>query len=941
MPPSYLSPSRPSHPKVTLTHDAASNAVLDLTIKYFDTLPPCASISILKSGFLFAASEFGNHGFYQIQAMGDGDAVEVSASACQPTEEGGFAPVFFDPRPLENLALVDETSSLSPIIDLRVENATGEESPQIYALCGRGARSSLRVLRPGIAINEMISVDLPERPQAIFTLRRSVRDTTDSLMIVSYANSTIVLAVQEGNVTQVMDSAGLLSDQATLRVQLMNDDSIVQVTPKNVRHVLRDKRTVDWDAPARKPVDKASSNDTQLVIALRGGELLYFELDKMTQKLRLVTQKDMNTDVASLDVAPVPLGRTRAPFLAVGAHDSTVKIYSLEHETCLQICGMQHTEAAYPHSLLFMDSEATSMPGLDQAAASASASGAGPLFLQMGLSNGVLMRVQVDRVSGQLSDSRWRFLGLTPPKLVPVIVKGRRAMVALSKRPWLGYVDMGRYLLSPLSYDALDFVAPFSSEEIPEGFVAVGGPKAGTSQAGMRGTLRFISAERLGEAFSQASTALRYTPRKMAVVPEWRRVVVCESDHQTLSLARRARLAAEAEGLLQDGVEPPSVPGPELDPEAAAREAQFGAPKGEPGTWASCVRLVDPVSLGTLDVLELDEDEAALSMCTVSFGEGVGRELGRVVAVGTAKKLQLAPRKSEGGAIRIYRLSGDGGKLELVHKTDIEGVPGALSEFHGRLMAGVDNVLRLYDCGRKKVLRKCEYRKLPNPIVSLQSQGKRVYVGDVQESVFFLKYRPKENDFYMFADDASPRFVTSTCLLDYDTIATADKFGNVAVLRLPSDASTRVENDPSGGKALVKSEGAGAAFKLQSECNFHVGEVVTALQRATLQPGGTEVLLYSTIGGSLGALYPIGFKEDVDFFQHFEMHMRQEAPPLLGRDHMSYRSYYFPVRSVIDGDLCEQYPALRREVQEGIADGLDKTPGEVLKKLEEIRSKTY
>lgn len=37
---------------------------------------------------------------------------------------------------------------------------------------------------------------------------------------------------------------------------------------------------------------------------------------------------------------------------------------------------------------------------------------------------------------------------------------------------------------------------------------------------------------------------------------------------------------------------------------------------------------------------------------------------------------------------------------------------------------------------------------------------------------------------------------------------------------------------------------------------FHVGEVVTSLQRTTLVPGGAEVLLYSTINGSIGALLP-------------------------------------------------------------------------------------
>lgn len=35
----------------------------------------------------------------------------------------------------------------------------------------------------------------------------------------------------------------------------------------------------------------------------------------------------------------------------------------------------------------------------------------------------------------------------------------------------------------------------------------------------------------------------------------------------------------------QDG-----IAGPEGEEEAAAREEQWGAPKGEPGQWASCVR---------------------------------------------------------------------------------------------------------------------------------------------------------------------------------------------------------------------------------------------------------------------------------------------------------------------------------------------------------------
>lgn len=42
-----------------------------------------------------------------------------------------------------------------------------------------------------------------------------------------------------------------------------------------------------------------------------------------------------------------------------------------------------------------------------------------------------------------------------------------------------------------------------------------------------------------------------------------------------------------------------------------------------------------------------------------------------------------------------------------------------------------------------------------------------------------------------------PRFITKTCLLDYDSIAGADKFGNIFVLRVPADVSDDIDN-PTG-----------------------------------------------------------------------------------------------------------------------------------------------
>jgi splicing factor 3B subunit 3 len=47
-------------------------------------------------------------------------------------------------------------------------------------------------------------------------------------------------------------------------------------------------------------------------------------------------------------------------------------------------------------------------------------------------------------------------------------------------------------------------------------------------------------------------------------------------------------------------------------------------------------------------------------------------------------------------------------QLELVHKTPMDEVPFAVAPFQGRILVGVGRMLRLYDMGRKKLLRKCE-----------------------------------------------------------------------------------------------------------------------------------------------------------------------------------------------------------------------------------------
>lgn len=64
-----------------------------------------------------------------------------------------------------------------------------------------------------------------------------------------------------------------------------------------------------------------------------------------------------------------------------------------------------------------------------------------------------------------------------------------------------------------------------------------------------------------------------------------------------------------------------------------------------------------------------------------------------------------------------------------------------------------------------------------------------------------------------------------------------------------------MEEDPTGGKyAGAASALNGAPHKLDSIIQFHVGDVVTSLQRAVMQPGGQECIMYGTIMGAVGGL---------------------------------------------------------------------------------------
>ncbi|KAK8190224.1 CPSF A subunit region-domain-containing protein [Phyllosticta capitalensis] len=873
-----------------------------LKIKYFDTVPPAASLCIMKTGYLFVATESGNHHFYQFEKLGDDDTeTEFLSEDFDPDHTELYQPVYFTPRPAENISLVQAVDSMNPTLDCKVANLTNEDAPQIYSICGTGARSSFKTLKHGLEVSELVESELPSVPEAVWTTKLRKDDEYDSYIVLSFNNGTLVLGIGE-TVEEVTDT-GFLTQVSTLAVQLLGEDALIQVHQRGIRHIQAGGHINEWPVPNHRTIVAASTNERQVAVALSSGEIVYFEMDSDGSLAEYDEKKEMSGTVTCLSLGEVPEGRMRSSFLAVGCDDSTVRILSLDPDSTLESKSVQALTSA-PSSLRIM-------------AMADSSSGGSTMYLHIGLYSGVYLRTVLDEITGELTDTRTRFLGPKAVKLFRVTVQDQAAVLATSSRSWLGYADQQTraFTLTPLAYPALEWGWSFNSEQCAQGMVGIHGAH-----------LRIFTIENLANNLLKESIPLMYTPRQLVRHPTEPLFFVSESDNNVLSSTTRNALIQDQTSKAENGE------APVLDPE------DFGYPRGR-SHWASCVQIVDPINeKGVVHTLELSDNEGIVSMCLAPF-ESQNQET--FLVVGTAKDLVVAPRTFTAGFIHVYRLHDNGRDVEFIHKTKVEAPPQALLPFQGKLLAGVGTDLRLYDLGLKQLLRKAQAMNVvPTLLCGLQTQGSRIICSDVQQSVTYVVYKFQDNKLIPFCDDTIHRYTTCTTMVDYETTAGGDRFGNLWLVRCPGKVSEEADEEGSGSH-LVNERGylQGTPNRLELLAHFYTQDIPTSIQKTSLVAGGRDLLLWSGFQGTLAIMVPFVSREDVDFFQSLEQQLRSEDAPIAGRDHLAFRSYYVPVKGVIDGDLCERFLRLPRDKKEVIAGELDRSVREVERKIGDMRTR--
>ncbi|CAN6637597.1 pre-mRNA-splicing factor Rse1p [Trichomonascus vanleenenianus] len=876
--------------KLTMALDAANRVVEAMTIQYFAALPPCITMNILRAGFLFAACESGNHQLYQFLKLEDERAATFSS-----TDDLKTGPTFtvFD---TENIQLVHDMNSLDSLMGVDVSTVAIDETPQIHTISGRGSRSTFRTLQYGLPVEEYSSSALPAVPLGIWTVRQRSEDSSDKYIVLAFANRTLVLGVGE-NVEEVSDS-GFDTSVQTIAVQQLGSNAILQVHQNGLRSISESGEINEW-TPGQDDgyVVHASTNNAQVVLALSTNKLVYFEVDEDGELNEFNERPEVSGGIACLSVGDVPEGRLRSSLLAVGCANETIRIYSLDPGSTLEELVVQALTAA-PSDVCIASMRSTAET--PQA-----------LYLHIGLVSGVYISSVLDAVTAQLTDTRTRFLGLKEIKIVrTTIVAGgeedegsksnrRDAVLVLCTKTWVGYSSAtSTFDMTPIAYPQLQNAASFSSAVVPHGLIGLDGHR-----------LRIFNLQSLDEKLRQSRVQLRLTPRRMARSALSRCYFVAEADYNTADDGSLDPYLAEVYGY--------------------GREA---------GKWSSCIEVVDSGAGEVTQRLTLEDNEAAFSVATVRFSSRDDQEY---IVIGSAQNQQFLPRRTCSAAyISVYEYADDTlAKLRLVHKTKVSEVPLAMVAFQGRLLVGVGSKVRIYDIGMKQLLRKAELELGISTISALSVDGDRIAVGDMRHSCVYLVYKPLDNVLVPFADDPIQRHVTAMELLDRDTVIAGDRFGNLFMLSCSDSASQMAEEDEHAAylRNLKPQYNGDAPTKLDLETHFYAQDVAVALTRAQLVSGGSEVVLYGGVQGTLGVLIPVIAKSDVTFFQTLERLMRQLDAPITGRHHIAFRGYYAPVKGTIDGDLCERFTHLAMPHQEKIAQELGRTVRDVERKISDMR----
>ena len=621
-----------------------------------------------------------------------------------------------------HLTVLESYANLGSIVDMCIVDS--DKQPQLVTCSGSHKEGSLRVVRCGIGIQELASIDIPGI-KGIWPIKIHCEDTNlDNALIITFMGYTRILHF-DGEEVEEVETKDFITDQQTLHSGMTSGDNIIQICSSCIKlfDSLTLKTISEWKPAPGEKIDHVGCNKTQCVVS-DGNKVTYLSIEN--GNIKQISRVELAYDVACIDITPLGHNNKISKYCAVGCWvDGSIRLCSIPDFQPLQ-CHELGGEIVVKSILMcpFEDSS----------------------YLMATLGDGSLFYCDIDPDTGKLSKKKKIALGIHSTTLQLFHAFDAYHVFASSDRPTVIYSNSNKLVFSTVNMQDINHMCPLNTSAYPDSLALA-------SSSGF--TVGSVAAI---QKLHIQSIPLGESPK---------RIVHQEKTSTYGVITMRSNIVtAPSVSTLCQSISDSADLGNGMDSDSRIKKDAAG------DSEVHNLLIMDKKTYEVLHVHRFAPTEWALSLFSYHCNDK------EYFVVGTAFVNEEDSEPKDGRLI-VFRW--DGTSLDQVASHDEKGAVNCVTEVCGKILAGINNKVTVYEFKEEDGLKvECKYHNTLMAVY-LRSRGQFILVGDLLRSMALLVYKQLEGRLEDIAKDYKANWMTQVEILDDDTFLGAEHFNNLFV----------------------------------------------------------------------------------------------------------------------------------------------------------------
>ena len=622
-----------------------------------------------------------------------------------------------------HLTVLETYANLGSITDMCIVDS--DKQPQLVTCSGSSKEGSLRVVRCGIGIQELASIDIPGI-KGIWPIRIRSDDALDNALIITFMGYTRILYF-DGEEVEEIETKDLISDKQTLYSGMTSGDNIIQICSNCIR--LLDSHTLqtvsEWKPATGERIDHVGCNKTQCVVS-DGNVITYLSIEG--GHIKQISRVELDHDVACVDITPLVLMEKSdvSKYCAVGCWvDGSIRVYSLPDFQQLQTHELGGEIVV--KSILMCPFEDSS-------------------YLMATLGDGSLFYCDIDPETGKLSKKKKIALGIHSTTLQLFHAFDANHVFASSDRPTVIYSNSNKLVFSTVNMQDVNHMCPLNTGAYPDALALA------SSSGLIVGSVAAI------QKLHIQTIPLGESPKRIAYQE-------ATSTYGIITM-RNSNITASSVSTLCQNITDSSDVINGMDPDSRLKKDAAN------NSEVHNLLIMDKKTYEVLHVHRFAPTEWGLSVFSYHCNDK------DYFVVGTAF-VNEEDSESKDGRVIVFRW--DGTTLNQVASHDVKGAVSCVTEVCGKILAGINNKVTVFEFKEEDGLKvECKYHNTLMAVY-LRSRGQFILVGDLLRSMALLVYKQLEGRLEDIAKDYKANWMTQVEILDDDTFLGAEHFNNLFV----------------------------------------------------------------------------------------------------------------------------------------------------------------